>query len=174
MILEHYLEALRQDAGVEFLTWFRVEYADKKKTSHYFIHATNHSLGFKIMKDVMWRRGHSSNQQGALELEQASRTNLIPLFDDRGNAIKTEILDALKTGPLKAAVFYDQWVRRPEDLRSEPAYRAALLELEADQKVQVIGKDGITPTPAKDRKRNLGKPTLAKDYYIRLNNQKRK
>ncbi|HKR12555.1 MAG TPA: three-Cys-motif partner protein TcmP [Pyrinomonadaceae bacterium] len=111
MILTHYCAALREEIGARYLIPFRVEHEEQHRTSHYLIHATKHPLGFKIMKDVMWRRGHSEEQPGALELRQSSRTNLIPMFDQRGD-IKKEILSALEQGPRKVSVFYGEWTAR--------------------------------------------------------------
>jgi three-Cys-motif partner protein len=167
LILDHYRSALKEDAGAGFTIPFRIESEDKQKTSHYLIHASKHPLGFKIMKDVMWRRGHSVNEQGALEFVQASRTNIIPLFD-RADHTKKDILAALKNGPLRVAEFCEDWVCRPDDSLCETAYKSALLELEASGKIVVRGKDGKNITPAAARPKRNGKSTLANDYFVGL------
>ena len=131
LILSHYRSALNDDIGAQYTPAFRVEQEDKQKTSHYLIHATKHPLGFKIMKDVMWRYGHTDDQPGGLELEQASRTNFIPLFDLSGDEVKHRILTELGTGPRKVALFCDDWVCRPDDMLCETAYKKAILDLEA-------------------------------------------
>jgi hypothetical protein len=56
------------------------------------------------MKDVMWRRGHSEDQPGGLELRQSGRTNFVPMFDRHGD-IKEEILNVLNAGRLRVSVF---------------------------------------------------------------------
>ncbi len=170
MILFEYCKAVAEEMGAQYIIPFRVEHEDQKKASHYLIHATKHPLGFKIMKDVMCRRGHGEDEPGGLELKQKSRTNFVPLFDTRAN-IKQEILKALRTKPLRVSVFYEEWTMRPTDLQCEAAYRQALLELEADAKIEVLGKDGKNVTEVDDRPKRKGKPTLAKDYYVRLKNQ---
>lgn len=167
MILTHYLRALKEDIGADYIIPFRVEHEDQHKTSHYLVHATKHPLGFRIMKDVMWRRGHSEDQAGGLELRQKSRTNFIPMFDIRAD-IKQEILDVLEVGPLRVSVFYQEWTMRPDDMQCEAAYRQALLELEAAGKIQVLGKDGKNVSGAEVRLKRKGRPTLAKDYFVRL------
>jgi hypothetical protein len=153
--------------GVTFSIPFRVESKDKQRTSHYLIHATNHKLGFKIMKDVMWNYSHSEQGDGTLEFIQASRTNYIPLFDPNTD-IKEEILKSLATGPQCVDFYYFDWVYRPDDLLCQPAYRKALLELEAQRKIEVLDKDGVTPKLLKDRRKFKGKPTLGEGYYVRL------
>ena len=119
------------------------------------------------MKDVMWRRGHSEDQFGALELRQKSRTDWIPLFNLEADEIKSQILETLKRGPLRAATFYDGWVWRPNDLQCESSYRNFLLELEAAGRIEVLSNDGKMVAPA-DARRKKGKPTLGRDRLVRL------
>ena len=167
LILSGYCEALAKDMGAQYIIPFRVEHEDQKRTSHYLIHGSKHPLGFRIMKDVMWRRGHGEDQPGALELIQRSRTNFIPMFDQHAD-IKKEILQALQIKPLRASVFYEDWTARPTDLQCEAAYRKALLELERDGKVEVLDKAGNNVVSVNARRKFRGKATLAKDYYIRI------
>lgn len=167
MILLGYRQALREDMGVEYSIPFRVESEDQKKTSHYLIHASNHRLGFKIMKEVMWNYGQTEQGDRSLEFVQASRTNYFPLFDPSFD-VKEEILKSLSGGPQCVNLYYFDWVFRPNDLLCQPAYRQALLELEAKGKIEVLDKDGRTPKPASKRRRHKGKPTLGEGYYVRL------
>lgn len=168
IIVQHYRRALVEEIGANYVVTFRVEHEDQRKTSHYLIHATKHPLGFSIMKDVMWSRGRSEDRQGALELAQRSRTSFIPLFDPSGDEVKENILDALKNGPLQVETFYKQWTQRPDDLQCEGSYRRLLLALEAGGKIEVMSEDLKHLMPASSRRRFKGKPTLAKQYYVRL------
>lgn len=167
MILETYRQALREAMKVTYTIPFRVEAEEQKKTSHYLIHATNHHLGFKIMKEVMWSRGRSESGQGDLQFVQASRTDYIPLFDPN-YVVKDDILQTLATGPKCVNLFYHEWVLRPDDLLCQPAYKQALLDLEASGEIEVLDKYGRTPKPAKSRKPHKGKPTLGEGYHVRL------
>ncbi|HEX5243546.1 MAG TPA: three-Cys-motif partner protein TcmP [Tepidisphaeraceae bacterium] len=167
LILSEYRAALKEIVGANYIIPFRVEHEDKQKTSHYLIHVTKHPLGFRIMKDVMWKRGRDENRAGGLLFAQSSRTNYIPLFDNRGDT-KREILDALRTGPLRVSVFYERWSERPDDTLCESAYREALLELESAGNIEVLNKDCKNVISALARKKWRGKPTLAEDYYVRL------
>jgi three-Cys-motif partner protein len=168
IILSEYCKALIE-MGAEYIIPFRVEHEDQKKTSYYLIHATKHPLGFSIMKDVMWARGHAEDQPGALELRQKGRTNFVPMFDKHAD-IKEEILAALKTKPVPVSVFYKEWTMRATDMQCEAAYRQSLLELEDDGKIVVLGKDGKNVMNVDARPKRKNKPTLAKDYYVRLKN----
>jgi three-Cys-motif partner protein len=167
LILSEYCTALREDMGVKYIIPFRVEHEDQIRTSHYLIHASKHPLGFRIMKDVMWRRGHGEDEPGGLELRQRSRTDFVPMFDRHAD-IKAEILNALKAKPLRVSVFYEEWAMRPTDMHCEAAYRQALLELENTGDIEVLSKDGKNVVPVNARRKFKGKPTLAKDYYVRL------
>ncbi|MBI3823626.1 MAG: three-Cys-motif partner protein TcmP [Planctomycetes bacterium] len=167
LILECYRLALRKDMRVEFSIPFRVESEEKQKTSHYLIHATNHKLGFKIMKDIMWKRGHSEEGEGALQFVQAGRTDYVALFDPHFD-VKREILNALVTGPRCVDLFFNDWVVRPTDLLSQSAYKQALLHLEASGEIEVLDKDKSTPKPMMSRRRPKGKSTLGEGYYVRL------
>ncbi len=167
LILSEYCKALAEEMGTNYIIPFRVEHEDQRRTSHYLIHASKHPLGFRIMKDVMWRRGHGEDQPGGLELLQRSRTNFIPLFDKQAD-VKIEILNALGAKPLKVSVFYEDWTTRPTDMQCEGAYRQALLELELEGKIEVLGKDGRNVISAAARPKRKNKLTLARDYYVRL------
>jgi three-Cys-motif partner protein len=167
IILSEYCRALTEEMGAEYIIPFRVEHEDKRKTSHYLIHATKHPLGFSIMKDVMWARGHAEDQPGGLELRQKGRTNFVPMFDKHAD-VKGEILSALKARPVRVSVFYKEWTMRASDMQCEAAYRQALLELENVGSIEILGKDGKDVMAVDARLKRKGKPTLAKDYYVRL------
>ena len=167
IILAEYCKALREEMGSKYIIPFRVEHEDQRRTSHYSIHASKHPLGFRIMKDVMWRRGHGEDEPGGLELRQKGRTDFVPMFDRHAN-IKAEILSALKARPLRVSVFYEEWTARPTDMHCEAAYRQALLELESTGQIEVLSKDGKNVVNVNTRRKFKGKPTLAKDYYVRL------
>jgi hypothetical protein len=167
IILSEYCTALVEDIGAQYIIPFRVEHEDQKKASHYLIHATKHPLGFSIMKDVMWRRGHGEDEPGGLELRQKSRTNFVPLFDKHED-IKDEILRVLRVGRVRVSVFYKEWTMRPTNMLCQAAYREALLALEKDGKIEVLGKDGKNVISVDARPKRNGKATLAKDYYVRL------
>lgn len=170
IILFEYRKAVEEDMGAKYIIPFRVEHEDQRKTSHYLIHATRHPLGFKIMKNVMCRRGHGEDEPGGLELRQKGRTHFVPMFDRHAD-IKAEILTALRIKPLRVSVFYDEWTMRPTDMQCEAACRQALLELEHDGKIEVLGKDGKNVISVGSRRKRNNKPTLAKDYYVRMKSE---
>ena len=76
--------------------------------------------------------------------------------------------DALKAGPLQVGTFYKKWTQRPDDQQCEGSYRKFLLELEAERKIEVLSNDLKHLKPVSSRRRSKGKPTLCKQYYVRL------
>lgn len=168
IINQHYRSALVEEIGTEYIATFRIEHEDQRKTSHSLIHATKHPLGFSIMKDVMWKRGRSEDKQGGLEFSQRSRTNVIALFDLPGDEVKQNILSALRERPLRASVFYRQWVQRPDDFQSISSYRQCLLELEAAGEIEVLSEDSQQLMPKARRRHIKGVPTLGEQYLIRI------
>lgn len=161
-IVSYYTDLLRSTPA-QFVTVFRVEKADRRATSHYLIHATSSATGFRIMKDVMWSLGETSEGAGGLALEQATvaRDGML-LVRPRAEAIKTAVLKQLAAGPKRAQHFYEGLTEQPGNRLSTSAYRHALLELEAAKLIDVLDKQGANI--AGKRKRG----TLGKDYYIRL------
>ena len=65
-------------------------------------------------------------------------------------------------------VFYEDWTARPTDMWGESAYRQALLDLEREGRIEVLSKDGKDVVSIDKRRKIKGKPTLAKDYFVRL------
>lgn len=167
LILDHYRDAIRSETGAKYTVAFRVEHASRRATSHYLIHATKHPLGFRIMKEVMWKQGASDEGIGGMEFQQASRQGFSPLFYPAAERIKDELLTEIKRGQTCVDVFFENWVLKPENMLCSSAYRAQLLALESEGKIVVIDKDGRTPKPAERRIRK-GLPTLGSGYFVRM------
>lgn len=165
-IIRYYERLLREDTPAKYVVSFRVEKEDKRATSHYLIHATQHPRGFGIMKDVMWSVGQTSEGKGGLALEQASVSAMEMMFTPEWDAIKDSIVATLKSGPKPADHFYTNLALSPDNRLCEKAYRMALLELEEEARIVVLDKQGRYPAP--NRRRIKGALTLAKDYYVRL------
>lgn len=169
MIVNFYRKALTEEIGRDiFITPFAIEHEKKRITSHYLIHVTKHPLGFKIMKDVMWKLGTSDEGTGELGLVQASKYDGLPLFRPKWDSFKESIITGLQNGKIRASVFYEDWVSRRDDYFAETAYREAFLELEKEGRIIVLDKCGTSPKPPESRQKRKGKQTLGKDYYIAL------
>ncbi|MDQ8195787.1 three-Cys-motif partner protein TcmP [Coraliomargarita sp. SDUM461004] len=165
-MLSAYMQAIYEEIGSDsFVTFFPIEHEKRKITSHYLIHVTKHSLGYKIMKDVMWKLGVTDEGEGGLGLIQASKYDSNALFRPNWDAFKDRIQEQLNGKPTKISFFYDDCVKMPDDKFSEPAYREALLELESEGRITILDKDAKTPKPAMKRMKRKGKTTLGQSYY---------
>ncbi|MBN8612108.1 MAG: three-Cys-motif partner protein TcmP [Deltaproteobacteria bacterium] len=165
-IVTFYEELLRTQTPARFVVSFRVEKEDRKITSHYLIHASQHPLGFAIMKDVMWRVGKTAEGKGGLALEQASSVPMNMLFTPEWEAVRQSILAELLSGMKRVSYFCVDLVQKPANRLCSKAYKTALLELEAEKRIVVMSKTGLLP--AGDRPRLKGVLTLGDDYYVRL------
>lgn len=164
-IISFVLESMKLDAGITYLTPFRIESEKKKQTSHYLIHGTKHPLGFKIMKDIMWRLGSTREGPGGLSLEQASIDGSDVLFRADWHGFRQETLDELRAlGVTRVGYFYKDLVMNEDNRWAEPAYRQVLLELEEEGLVTVFEEDGVTPKP--DRIIRKGVKTLAERLKV--------
>lgn len=167
-LLAHYRAALQREAGAQFVIPLRVESEARAATSHYLLHATKHSLGFKIMKDVMWAHGGGIECDGPrLNLLQASRRAGPRLFSPEKDSIKSSILEQLRKGTQPVSLFRNDWVLRPEDMFAGSVYREQLLELEASKEILVLDENGRAPLPVELRPKRNGVPTISERLFVR-------
>ena len=166
IIITAYEELLRISTPAKYVVSFRIEKEDRRTAAHYLVHASQHPLGFSIMKDVMWSAGKTAEGKGGLEFQQASIGSMQMLFNPEWDALKSSVVKELEAGPRPVTHFYETLVARPDNRLCEAAYRAALLELERDGRIVVLAKDGITPAPK--RKTRNGAATLGESYFVKL------
>ncbi|MBK6688477.1 MAG: three-Cys-motif partner protein TcmP [Deltaproteobacteria bacterium] len=164
-IISYYEGLLRTQTPARFVVSFRVEKEDRRITSHYLVHASQHPLGFGIMKDVMWSVGRTAEGKGGLVLEQASISGMEAMFTPSQDAIEASVLAELKEGVKPVSYFYTTLAQLPDNRLCERAYRTALLALEAAGKLQVLDKGGVGLAPKRPMRN--GALTLGKDYYVR-------
>jgi three-Cys-motif partner protein len=165
-IIQYYERLLRDETPAKYVASFRVEKEDRRATSHYLIHASQHPRGFAIMKDVMLSVGQTAEGKGGLALEQASVSEMQMMFTPEWDAIKNSVLEALRFGAKPVSHFCIDLVERPDNRLCDRAYKTALLELEEERRIVVLDKQGRAPAPKRPRRH--GMLTLGKDYYVRL------
>jgi three-Cys-motif partner protein len=56
-LLKFYRDQLRQDADVKYTFPFKINADERLQTTYYLIHCTNHPLGCKLMKEIMYKSG---------------------------------------------------------------------------------------------------------------------
>ncbi len=167
-LLQAMCDALRTVRDVKYVLPFRVEHEQRQDTSHYFVHACKHPLGFRLMKrimrDYLRRRGLT---HGELELRQATDADDTSLF--AGMSIRQDIEKQLEAGAKQVQWFKDVRTSDPDNLWSEEDYRSALLDLEEKRviKVGVFDASGVfTEIDAGARPRRKGASTLGDNYWI--------
>jgi len=167
ILVQHFSDALRAESRADFLLPFRIEHEAKEKTSHYLLHATKHSLGFRLMKTVMSKAARARGGASGLEALQASTHAGGFLYEHPDvAAMKASILAELRTGPKRVSLFRQEWVERSTDMFCDDDYKRSLLELEASSKLIVLDK-ALRPKPAAMRMRN-GQATLGPDCHVAL------
>jgi three-Cys-motif partner protein len=165
-IIRYYEDLLRNQTPGRFVASFRVEKEERRITSHYLVHVAQHPRGFAIMKDVMWSVGKTTEGKGGLLFEQASFSTMQMLFTPEWDSVKASVLSELGSGIRPMTYFYEVLTQRPDNRLCETAYRKAILELEAEGKVFVLGEHGQTPTPKRPRRN--GVLTLSERCHIKL------
>jgi spore photoproduct lyase len=135
MLLQLYIESLKEEANVKFILPFRVCMDKRYVTLYYLIHATNYFEGLKIMKEIM-RNETTSGQLawlGPLELPQQQ----LWLFGEYLTDLE-EYLISLYSGKVKTfreileeTYAYTRFV--------EKEYKKALKELEKNRIVRMEG-----------------------------------
>ncbi|MBA3546174.1 MAG: three-Cys-motif partner protein TcmP [Nannocystis sp.] len=165
-IIRYYEDLLRNQTPGRFVVSFRVEREERRITSHYLVHVAQHPRGFAIMKDVMWSVGKTTEGKGGLLFEQASISTMYMLFTPEWDSVKASVLRELSAGKKPMTYFYDVLTHRPENRLCGTAYRNAILELEKEGKVFVLGEDGETQTPKRPRRN--GVLTLSDRCHVTL------
>lgn len=83
LVVEEFAEALRE-RGYSYIIPYVFEYEQRERTSHYLIFVTKHRLGYKIMKNIMYKASEDRNQGIArfgYVRPQSDKTPLLSLLD---------------------------------------------------------------------------------------------
>ena len=62
MLIEAFIEAVTEDLGYEYVIPYVFEKEDKDRTSHYLMFISKRDLGFKIMKEIMYKESQDKTQ----------------------------------------------------------------------------------------------------------------
>jgi three-Cys-motif partner protein len=166
-LLDIYLRSIRDRSGAGYILPFRFRAAERERTSHYLIHLAQHSLAFKIMKEVMKSESAGTEDYGNLGFIPRDEFGQGELFHPNAERAKAEIVAALRNGPKPVTLFTKQWIERPEDMFIEREYKQLLLELERTLKLDVVDGQTGEPIPAAKRPRRAGAATLGDSYWVR-------
>jgi hypothetical protein len=153
MVIEEIAQALRSIGG-DYVLPFRFKDDRGTRTSHHLIFVSKHPLGYKIMKDIMWKQS-SSAPQGVASFEYNPADRRCPLLFEYArplDELEEMLLDDFAERRLTMKqVFEEHNVGRPFVGRN---YKDALMRLEA------AGKIAASPTAAQRQPRTFADHVL--------------
>jgi three-Cys-motif partner protein len=168
-LLGVYVEALRKHSGARFVLPFRFRAIERNRTSHYLVHLAQHELAFKIMKEIMNKESSEVDDYGAFEsIPDGELPGQAALFRPNAERARVEILNELRIGARPVRLFLNEWPLRPTDMLVAKEYRKLLLDLEAEQCIDVIDPKAGAVLPAERRPKRSGQATLSERYYVRI------
>lgn len=133
-LLELYKKQLHEKAGVRYILSYDVYADEQSQTTYFLIHATNHVKGCEVMKNIMSKAGTEGRfsylgpDNGQMTIMQYGdlselKEYLLNKFDTRTIPFKNIIYETLMDTKF-----------------IKPDYKDALLELETESKILIIGK----------------------------------
>lgn len=88
IVVNEMAEAIK-DKGIKYILPFRFKFSGKERTSHYIIFASKNSIGFSIMKDIMYKIGEK-------DFHGIGKFEFIPSCD-KTNYLQLGIIDFYNT-----------------------------------------------------------------------------
>ena len=169
LIWQCFVWSLKKLSNAKYFVPFQFQAKEKARTSHYLVHICCNPLGFRLMKEVMWEAGKDDTDDfGKLKfLNDRERGRQFKMFNDNKDKKKEEVLKEIQLHPCRVLRFTKEWVESPTDSFSEKAYKAILLELEADGEIVIFDKNNQQPKPASSRRKYRGGATLGPAYWLR-------
>ena len=141
VIMEH-LKAAMIEAGAKYVQMFRFRNENNKRTTHYLVFVTKHSLGYELMKEVM--SPHSSYfDQGVPSYEYApSIAGLRTLFENAQDKLEDRLVKEFAGQTLTmVALYHRDNLGRPYIKKN---YKDALAKLRAAGRINTdrVPKEG--------------------------------
>lgn len=150
LIMEQFSLAMN-DIGIKYVLPFRFEQKNQCRTSHYVIFLTKHPLGYKIMKEIMYRESRRDNDDiGTFEYipinsKYANQLSFLNNFNYSIDELKKDLLTHFSGRTIKMIeIFYEHNLNTPY---IDKDYKEALKQLESENK--------IITNPAKRRKNTM-------------------
>lgn len=131
-ILRVYIGLLKQRQEWSHVVPFRVESAGSSRTSHYLIFATRNGVGFRVMKETMWKLGDDGHEEGGLSFNQSSRTDQTAFFHPEVEDQRARIIAAIPEDGVPLTYFTRVLPETEDDRLIPKVYRKRLWELEDD------------------------------------------
>jgi len=166
-IRDAYITSLREVGNAKYVIPFRVENEGKRSTSHYLVHASNHYLGFNIMKDVMVKAG-SVGEGDYGQLHYLQRSLKYPLTFNLDIArLRRMLLNDCSGGTynVKDLTFSED----PDNLFAPSTTKRVLLDFEKEGVLSVFkDPDCLKPQPVDSRPKRNDLHTLSETYWVKF------
>jgi three-Cys-motif partner protein len=165
LIIEEFADALRE-RGYTYIIPYVFEYEQKDRTSHHLIFVTKHLLGYRIMKNIMYKASEDKNQGiarfGYVRSESKKRTPLLSLLNRPLDDLCEELLDFFPGRKLTMdAIYREHQKALGINPIVEKNYKDALNLLDAGKKITTskpdrrkgtFADDIVVTLPPKDKK----------------------
>lgn len=153
LVIEEFAEALRE-RGYEYIIPYVFEYEKRDRTSHYLIFVTKHLLGYRIMKNIMYKASEDRNQGIArfgYVRPQSNNTPLLSILNKPLDDLCDELLDFFADETLTMLEIFEE---HQKELGINPFieknYKDALNKLDASKKITTNRPDRRKNTFADD------------------------
>ena len=151
------LNDMLREVGATFIMPFRFVKSGAKRTSHYLIFVSKNFLGYKIMRDVMWKASSCRDPDGIASFEHAEQQQFFVIDGRSIEALAKSLVNDLAGTTMTFEEVFER--HSPGRLYVLSNYREALLRLEAN------GDVGTSP-PADQRRPYKGRPSLREDVRV--------
>lgn len=163
LLIEKFMEAIRE-LGYSYIVPYFFKYAEKDRTSHYLIFISKHSLGFKIMKEIMFKESEDKNQNvanfGHVGSLSKNKTPLLALLNTPLDDFCDELCSEFSGQTLTRKDLQKKYdLEHPENPFVNRNWTDALLQLESTTKI-------IASPPREKRKSIKGTPTFGENTSV--------
>lgn len=138
LIMEQFSLAMN-DIGIKYVLPFRFQQEKQCRTSHYIIFLTKHHLGYKIMKEIMYRESRPTNDDiGTFEYipidsQYANQLSFLSNFNYDIDNLKKDLLTYFSGRTIKMIdIYYEHNLNTPY---IDKDYKEALKQLEDENKI---------------------------------------
>lgn len=171
VLIDAFIEAVTEDLGYEYVIPYVFEKEDKDRTSHYLIFISKRDLGFKIMKEIMYKESQDKTQGiakfGYVRQVSAEKTPLLHRMNSPLSDFGKQLCADYAGRSLSRKALREDYDKiYPRNLLVDKNWRDVLSELEiegmitcvpprAERKVQkgevTFGENTVVTFPAKDK-----------------------
>jgi three-Cys-motif partner protein len=172
LLIEAFIEAVTEDLGYEYVVPYVFDKEDKDRTSHYLIFISKRDLGFKIIKQIMYRESEDKTQGiakfGRVRQVSAEKTPLLHLMHTPLTDFGKKLCADYAARSLSRKALQEDYDKLfPRNLFVDKNWRDVLSELEQQEKITCVpphserqvrkgevtfGPNTVVTFPAKEKK----------------------